>query len=122
MSDKIMIGTSLTVLPPVYVPIYVSVQANAASAYKASDIRLAIFKAFLGADGLFSYANNTFGRFIPFSTVMLKAADINGVTSVTIVKLNTDGGTSAADITLQSNQIPYLTPTNLSITVVGGIQ
>ena len=122
MLDKMMIGTSLTVSPPVYVPVYVEIQAYAGSAYKASDIRLAIFKAFLGSEGLFSYTNNTFGRSIPFSTAVLKAADIDGVTSVTIVKLNTTGGTSAGDITLAPNQIPYLTTANLDITVLGGIQ
>lgn len=122
VSDKAMIGTTVTVSPPVYVPIYIEIQAYAAAAYKASDIKLAIYKAFLGADGLFSYTSNTFGRSIPFSTVVLKAADIDGVTSVTIVKLNANGGTAAADITLEANQIPYLTPANLDITVLGGIQ
>lgn len=122
MSDKTMIGTTVTVLPPVYVPIYLEVQAYAGSAYKASDIRLAIYKAFLGTDGMFSYAKNTFGRSIAFSTAVLTAADIDGVTSVTIVKLNTDGGTSAGNINLLPNQIPYLTSANLDITVLGGIQ
>lgn len=122
ISDKTMIGTTVTVAPPVYIPVYIEIQAYAGAAYKASDIKLAIYKAFLGADGLFSYANNTFGRSIPFSTVVLKAADIDGVTSVTIVKLNTTGAVSAADITLEPSQIPYLTPANLDITVLGGIQ
>lgn len=122
ISDKKMIGTTVTVSPPVYIPIYIEVQAYAGSAYKASDIKLAIYKAFLGTEGLFSYAKNTFGRSIPFSTVVLTAADIDGITSVTIVKLNTTGAVSAGDITLDPSQIPYLTSANLDITVLGGIQ
>lgn len=121
MEDKIMVGTTVSINPPVYVPIYIDVVAFAGPAYRNEDVRLAIYKAFLGTEGLFSYANNTFGRSIPFSTVVYTAAAIDGVLSVTIGKLNTDGGTSASNITLAANQIPYLTPTNLTITVTGGI-
>lgn len=121
LSDKIMVGTSVNVYPPVYVPIYVEVVAFAGTAYKNEDVRLAIYKAFLGTEGLFSYAKNTFGRSIPFSTAVYSAAAVDGVVSVTIAKLNTDNSTAASTITLGANQIPFLTPANLSITVTGGI-
>jgi len=123
MSDKLPIGTTLTIEPPVYVPIYIDVAVYAGDAYKASDIKLAVYKAYLGSDGLFNYTNNTFGRTIAFSSVIYNAAAVNGVVSVTVSALNTTGATgSAADITVASNQIPYLLPANLEITVIGGIQ
>lgn len=121
LADKIMVGTTVNISSPVYVPVYVEIVAFAGSAYKNEDVRLAIYKAFLGTDGLFNYANNTFGRSIPFSTVVYTAAAVDGVVSTTISKLNTDNSTSASTVTLAANQIPYLTSANLSITVTGGI-
>lgn len=121
LADKIMVGTTVAVKPPVYVPVYIDVVAFAGPAYRNEDIRLAIYRAFLGTDGLFSYSNNTFGRSIPFSTVVYTAAAIDGIVSTTISKLNTDNSASAATINLAANQIPFLIPANLSITVTGGI-
>lgn len=121
LADKIMVGTTVSVKPPVYVPIYIEVVAFAGSAYKNEDVRLAIYRAFLGTNGLFSYSNNTFGRSIPFSAVVYAAQAVDGIISTTISKLNTDGSSTAATINLAANQIPYLTPANLSITVTGGI-
>jgi hypothetical protein len=123
MADKVPVGTTLTIEPPVYVPIYIDVVVYAGDAYKASDIKLSVYKAYLGSDGFFNYANDTFGRVIPYSSVIYKAAAIDGVTSVNVTALNTTGASaSAADITLADNQIPYLLPANLDITVIGGIQ
>ena len=123
MEDKVPVGTTLSIEPPVYVPIYIDVVVYAGAAYKATDIRLAVYKAYLGSDGLFNYANNTFGKTIPFSSVIYKAAAIDGAVSVTVTALNTTGASaSAADITLTDSQIPYLLPANLEITVIGGIQ
>ena len=71
----------------------------------------------------FSYANNIFGKTIPFSSIIYSSAAIDGVISVTVSALNTTGASGvAADITLEANQIPYLLPANLDITVIGGIQ
>lgn len=121
MSTKIPVGTTVTVAPPVYVPVYLDVTVYAASAYKQSDIKLAIYKAFLGSEGMFAYNNNAFADTVYFSSVIAAAANTDGVTSVTINKLNTNNDTSAADITFQPYQIPYLLPANLTISVSGGI-
>lgn len=121
LADKIMVGTTVVIKEPVYVPVYVDVVAFAGPAYKNEDVRLAIYKAFLGTNGLFNYTNNTFGRSIPISTVIYTAAAVDGVLSTTIGKFNTDNSASAATINLAANQIPYLTPANLTITVTGGI-
>ena len=121
LSDKCPVGTTLTIRPPIYTPVYVSLTVNVGSAYKAADIKLAIYKAFLGTNGLFNYDNNFFGATVPFSSVVATAQNISGVTSVTVTKLNTDNSATAGDITLNDSQIPYLLAANLQINTVGGI-
>lgn len=121
LADKIPVGTTLTVVQPTYVPIYVSMNVNIGAAFKQSVVKLNIAKAFLNAGGLFSYENNTFGRTIALSSVISKAAGIAGVESVTLTKLNTDNGSGVATITLAANQIPYLLPAALIITPNGGL-
>ncbi len=121
LSDKCPVGTTLTIRPPIYTPLYISLLVNVGSAYKVADVKLAIYKAFLGTNGLFNYDNNVFGRAIPFSSVVAAAQNISGITSVTVTKLNTTGAASAADIQLTDSQIPYLLSANLQITTSGGI-
>jgi hypothetical protein len=75
----------------------------------------------LGSGGLFYYDNNTFGDTIPYSSVSSAIANVPGVLSVNITQLNTDGGSSAATISLAANQIPFLTASNLVTTATGGI-
>ena len=121
LADKMIAGTTLSVLPPSYVPIYLSATVNVSPSYKNSDIKLAIYQAMLGSGGLFYYDNNTFGDTIPYSSVSSAIANVPGVLSVNITQLNTDGGSSAATISLAANQIPFLTASNLVTTATGGI-
>jgi hypothetical protein len=121
LADKIPVGTTVSVLPPEYVRVYLTMDIVIEPAYKQNKVKLDIGKAFLNADGLFGYQNNTFGRSIPQSTVVSKADGIEGVISVTITKLNTTNAVSVASISLQAYQIPYLLPTDLVINVTGGL-
>ena len=121
MTDKIMVGTTLTVQPPVYVPVYLALNVTAKAAYKQSDIRLAVYQAFLGTNGLFAYDNNVFGDTITLSSVISAAQVLPGITDVSVTKLNTTNASSAATISLADNQVPYLSADNLTITVTGGI-
>jgi hypothetical protein len=121
LADKIPVGTTLTVVQPTYVPVYVSMNVTVGAAFKQSTVKLNIAKAFLNTGGLFSYEVNTFGRTIALSSVISKAAGIAGVESVTLTKLNTDNGSGVATITLAANQIPYLLPAALIITPTGGL-
>lgn len=121
LSDKIPVGTTLTIVQPTYVPVYVSMNVVVGAAFKRNTVKLDIAKAFLNAGGLFSYESNTFGRTIALSSVISKAAGIAGVESITLTKLNTDNGSGVATITLAANQIPYLLPTALIITPDGGL-
>jgi len=121
MSDKILAGTTLTVLPPTYVPIYLSVTVDADSAWKKSDVRLAIYQAMLGETGLFYYDKNTFGRTIPLSLITSAIQNLPGVVSATVTQLSKDASGSVGTITLAANEIPYLLSTSLVTTVNGGI-
>ena len=121
MADKIPVGATISVQPPSYVRTYVSMTVQVNPSYRNNAVKLAIAKAFLNDGELFSFEQNTFGRTIAFSTVLARAAGIPGVESVTLTKLNTTNAASAATITLQPNQIPYLLPDDLIITATGGL-
>jgi hypothetical protein len=122
MSDKTPAGITLNVLPPTYVPIYLSSTITIGSSYKQSDVRLAVYQAMLGTNGYFSYANNGFGDTVYLSSIVSAIAAVPGVLSVNVTQLSTDGTTTVAtSLPLSSNQIPYLTPTNLVSTISGGI-
>ena len=100
---------------------YVDAAVIIQDTYKQSDIKLAIYKALLGADGLFQYSKNVFGGTVPLSSVITAIQSIPGVTSTSITKYNKDGSSSAANFTVNSNEILYLTSSNLVSTVTGGI-
>ena len=121
MSDKILAGTTLTVLPPTYVPIYISATVTADSAWKNADVKLGIYQAMLGDTGLFYYDNNTFGKTIPLSTITAAIQGVPGVVSATITQLSKDASGSVGTVSLAANEIPYLLSSALVTTVSGGI-
>ena len=121
LADKILVGTDVTVLPPTYVPIYLSATITADSAYRNADIKLAVYQAMLGSGGIFQYENNTFGRVINISEVTSAIQNVEGVISVALTQLSKDGATSVNTITLAANEIPYLLASNLISTVTGGV-
>ena len=121
MADKIPAGVTLTILPPTYVPVYVEATLAIQDTYKQSDIKLAAYKALLGANGVFQYSKNTFGGSVPLSAVTTALQSIPGVISTSVTKYNKDGGSTAADFTVSTNEILYLTSSNLVSTVTGGI-
>jgi hypothetical protein len=121
-ADKVPAGISLNILPPSYVPIYLKYTATIDPAYKQADIKLAVYQTMLGLDGMFHYNNNTFGDSIPLSLVTAEIQNIPGILSVVINKLNTDDGSSAGTIVLSDSQIPFLTASNLTSVINGGIE
>lgn len=123
LADKIPVGTTITVQPPTYVDLYVTLDVTAVSSYSNEDLEQELRDVFLNPGGLFAYENVTFGQLVPYSTVMAKAAGVPGVQSVVISKLNTDNSNSAstAGIQLTNGQIPVLQTTNLVINVTGGL-
>jgi hypothetical protein len=121
MADKVLAGTTLSILPPTYVPIYLTATVVADSAWKNSDVKLAIYQAMLGETGLFYYDNNTFGRTIPLSAITSTIQNLPGVVSATITELSRNASGSVGTISLAPNEIPYLLSSSLVTTVEGGI-
>jgi hypothetical protein len=122
MSDKVPAGVSVTYLPPTYVPIFLTINITLKPTYKKTEAKLAVYSAMLGVGGLFSYNNNTFGDAITLTSVSNAAYNASSaITNVNVTQLNIDNGSTAADITLTSDQIPFLTNTALIITTTGGI-
>jgi hypothetical protein len=121
MSDKILAGTTLSVLPPTYVPIYLTATVVADSARRNADVKLGIYQAMLGETGLFYYDNNTFSKTIPLSTITSAIQNVPGVLSATVTQLSKDASGSVGTISLAANEIPYLLSTSLVTTVTGGI-
>jgi len=122
MSDKIPAGVSLTVLPPTYVPVYLTVTVTVSAAYKNTDAKLAVYQAMLGSGGMFYYNNNIFAGTVYLANVIstIKNAS-SGILNVSVTQLNTTNAATAADITLTASQIPFLTAANLIINATGGI-
>lgn len=122
MSDKIPVGVTLNVLPPAYVPVYLSATVAINQTYRQNVVKLGVFKAMLDSDvGLFAYSNNSFGRSVPLSAIISAIAQVDGVASVNITTCNVDGTSTATSLVLSPNQIPYLLAANLSVTITGGI-
>jgi hypothetical protein len=122
MADKIPAGVTLSVVAPTYIPVYIGVSTIIQDSYKQANIKLAIYKALLGDGGLFQYANNLFGTAVPISSVISAIQSIPGVISTSITKYNKTDAASAADFTVNANEILYLTSSNLQIaTPSGGI-
>ena len=119
LADKIPVGSTVTIQPPAYASVYLSMSVTVKSSYRNNAIKLAIVKKLLNDGELFSFDQNSFGRTIPLSKVIATVASIEGVDTLTITKMNTDNGASAATISLSSGQVPYLLPENLVITEIG---
>ena len=122
LADKTPAGITVNILPPTYVPIYITSSITIASSYKQADIKLAVYQAMLGTNGYFAYVNNTFGDTIYLSNLTSAIQAIPGILGVNFTQLSTDGSTTVAtSIPLTAGQIPYLTPTNLVSNITGGI-
>lgn len=121
LGDKIPVGTTVTIQPPTYLPVYLTLSITVDNSYRQSAVKLDISKALLNAGGVFSYENNEFGRSIPVSKIIATVAQIAGVDAVDVTKFNTTNAASVGTISLSAGQIGYLLPTNLVFNLTGGI-
>jgi len=122
MVDKIPATTTLTVKPPTYVDLEIEVIVNVGSAYKQADVQAGVSQALLDrSTGLFSYNTYNFGDTVAFSDVVSAISRVQGVVSVTIVKLGRIGDSAAADVVLQPSELPRLLSAYLDVTLLGGL-
>jgi hypothetical protein len=121
LADKVPVGTTITIQPPDYTPIYLGITINIDAANSQSDIVKKTYAALIGTSGIFAYDKNSFGRTVYVSQIISAIQGIEGVTGVTIGHLNVDNNGGSGNLAFAANQIPYLTAANLGITVSGGI-
>lgn len=123
LNEKTPAGTTVSIVEPTYVNMYITLTVVADSAYKNSAVERTIRSAFINPGGLFSYETLEFGQLIAYSSVMAKAAGVAGVKSILIAKLNTDNSSSVATsgIQLTDGQIASLSTEHLIINVTGGL-
>jgi uncharacterized phage protein gp47/JayE len=122
LSDKVPANTTLTVLPPVYADLDISLIIGVADAYRKDDVKKAITKNLLDPNtGLFSYNNYGFGDTVAFSDIVTAASLVNGVVSVTVTTLARHDATGAANVVMTPDEIPRLLASNLEINAVGGL-
>lgn len=120
LQEPSLIGTTVTVSPPTYVPVYAKINVLIDGAYKQSTVVINIKKALLSAAGIFSYDNNVFARVISPSAVVAAVYAVEGILSVDVTALNTDNANGLGTITLNPDQVPYITASALTITPTGG--
>jgi outer membrane lipoprotein SlyB len=101
--DKIQIGTTLTILPPIYVPVQVAVEYVAEEGYTDAQLTAAV-----NAGVVLGYGYNALDFKLPIRPEKLERSlgIIEGIDSVKVLKLYRDGG-SAARTTLIPAQGEY---------------
>jgi hypothetical protein len=122
LSDRIPANSTVTVLPPSYVDIDLTVSVTTGSAYKQRDIQIAVAKALIDInEGIFTYNQYSFGDTVSLSSVISTIMGVDGILQVDVSKLCKHGGSGAANVTMGPGEIPILQSSNLTITVIGGI-
>lgn len=109
-------NTTVTVLPPSYVNVDVSVTVTVLANRKATTVQTAVVAAI---SNLLSFTYTSFGETIYQTDIASAVAAVDGVASYTITLLCRDGSSGVQDITTQYFEIPQAN--NISITTVGGI-
>ena len=97
MTPLIQVGTTMPLVPPVYVPIWLQVSVIVGPSYKNSDVKLGIYQALFGNNGFFQYSNNTFGRVIYTSALYNVINNVVGVSSSTITMFSVDGSATVGN-------------------------
>lgn len=123
LADKIPVGTSVTILPPVYTDLTITITVTADSNYRNLDVQQAVVNKFVNmTDGIFAYERYGFGDTVPISDIIYYVMGVPGVRSLNINVLDTlDPGTAYEDVLLEPNQLPRLKKDNLVVYISGGI-
>lgn len=91
VEDKLQIGVSLSILPPVYVPVTLTVQFVEDTGYDPEQIKQSILSHLLS---VFSYNNQSFQQVITPEKVEYEMQSLFGVRTAKVVSLYRTGGTT----------------------------
>lgn len=113
--DKTPPGVSVTILPPTYLPINISMTIYLQAPYRQDAIQAQVNSALVQ---LLDYSSVNFGQQITLKDVIMTAALVQGVSNAVVDVLSTSGS-GVSDITCADNEIPVLGTINISL--VGGV-
>lgn len=117
LADKKMIGTSVTVADPAYVPVNVTVNPlNVLDQYSRTNVEIAVANA---VKELFEIENVDFGFRVTLSQVYRAIQGVPGVDYAVVTELNRTGTGLVDGIPLASNEIPVVG--TVTVTSTGGL-
>lgn len=116
LEPRRLIGVTVTVDEPTYVPVDLTATVDVHDEYVRSAVEVDVAKA---VDALFAFDNVGFGKDVYLSDVYRALASVEGVKRVDITKLDTSGGSDAEDVTIAANEIAKAGTVTLGMT--GGI-
>jgi hypothetical protein len=114
LSDKIMIGTTVTIMPPVYVPVSINIEYTVLPAYTSVDMATDIKNALINT---YSYSNIDFKATIAPEDIEYTLRKIPGIATVNVVNLYRTGVETAARnfLIMAANELPVFTEANTAI-------
>lgn len=116
LSDKKMLGTTVTVSDPTYVNINVSAEVEASPRFRNVDIQQAVQNAI---SDLYSFDNVEFAQRISRAELFQALISVTGVVYVNVTEFNRSGLGFSEDFTLDSYEIPQVG--SITVIVSGGV-
>lgn len=110
--DKIQIGTTVTIAPPVYVPVYIQVQYTKLPQYTDTQIEDGLKLALVTK---YSYANSDFGAVMYAEDVEYTLRQVDGVQSLQVKELYLSGGSGRQVLVGEPNQIFVFEEANIDL-------
>jgi hypothetical protein len=95
LADKLLIGTTVTLSPPTYIPIVTTIEYTVLPQYTATNVSSSITAALLDS---FSFNSTDFGTIITPEDVEYILRRVPGVATVSVTQLYRDGATAARNV------------------------
>lgn len=118
VTDRTMIGTTVTMIDPVYVTIYITFAVEVNPRARRTTVANSVKKA---AESLLAFDTVEFGQRVMKAPFFHKVVDVSGVDYVEITAFNRDGTGDDGEIQLAYNEIPTFTSTSVTVNATGGI-
>lgn len=119
LSDKMLLGTSLTVSPPTYVPASVEINYTKFEQFQEVNLETEMLKGILD---LFSYQNSDFNQIIHPEEIEAFIRSIKGVRNATVSGLYRTGESSARNILIGGpSEIFVFLSDNISLTKLSSV-
>jgi hypothetical protein len=114
--NRTLIGTSVVVSTPIYVPIDLSINVSVNSAYSAVKVQADVLTAL---NNMLSFNVVDFAQTITQSDVYTIVSAVPGVNYIGLQQMVRRTNVGVSDIFLSANEIPV--PGTLNVTTIGGI-